>query len=156
MPNASPNVAPVAAAARRPALSDAFGLLATLATALTFAWWHPAQNTWAALALVLALVLDTLARVVVRRVEARLGVAAAFQGVASPLLMLGNAIWIGGLLVALGAWLRPDLFPLLACTLAGLVAMAACARIALARMMAVLDAAEREAAQDKTGGREPR
>jgi hypothetical protein len=156
VPNASPNVAPVAAAARRPALSDALGLLVTLSVALAFAWWHPAQNTWAALALILALGLDTVARVVVRMVQARLGVAAEFQGVTSPLLMLGNAIWIGGLLVALGGWLRPGLFPLMACTLAGLVAMGACARIALARMVAVLDAAEREAAQDKTGGREPR
>ncbi len=40
-----------------------------------------------------------------------------------------------------------------ACTLAGLVAMGACARIASARMVTVLDAAEREAAQDKTDGR---
>ncbi|MFG5121366.1 hypothetical protein [Methylorubrum sp. POS3] len=154
MPNVSPNAShAVAAAARRPPLSDAIGSLVTVAVALLFAWWHPAQNRWAALGLILAVLLDAGARVIVRLVKARTGVSADFQGVASPLLMLGRAVWIGGLLVAGGSWLRPDLFPLLACTLAGLVAMGACARIASARMVTVLDAAEREAAQDKTDGR---
>lgn len=150
MPNVSPNASQGAAAApRRLPLSDMIGPVVTAALALLFAWWHPPQNRWAAFALVLAVFLDVGARVVVRLVQARTGVAADFQGVASPLLMLGNAVWIGGLLVALGSWLRPDLFPLFACTLAGLVAMGACARIALARMVTILDAAEREAAQDK-------
>lgn len=147
MPNASPKLAN-AAALRRPPLADAFraalGPLLTVSPALLFAWWHPAQNAWAALALGIALALDAAARLAVRLAQARTGVAAEFRGVASPLLMLGNAVWLGGLLVAAGAWLRPDLFPLLASALAGLVAMGACARLALVRAVIALDAAERE------------
>ncbi len=49
-----------------------------------------AQNRWAALALILAVLLDAGARVIVRLVKARTGVSADFQGVASPLLMLAG------------------------------------------------------------------
>ena len=156
MPNASPKLAN-AAALRRPPLSDALraalGPLLTVSPALLFAWWHPAQNAWAALALGVALALDAAARLAVRVAQGRTGVDAEFRGVASPLLMLGNAVWLGGLVVGLGAWLRPDLFPLLASALAGLVAMGACARLALARAVIALDAAERAAAKEKARGR---
>ena len=155
MPNASPNAAP-AAALRRPPLAEtaraALGPLLTVAPALLFAWWHPAQNAWAAAALGLALALDAAARLALRLAQSRTGVDAEFRGVASPLLMLGNAVWLGGLLVALGAWLRPDLFPLFASALAGLVAMGACARLALARAVIALDAAE-QAEREKARGR---
>lgn len=162
MPNASPNASKGAAAALRPpALSDrlraALGPLLTVSPALLFAWWHPAQNAWAALALGLALAVDTAARQASRLAHARTGIDAEFRGVASPLLMLGDAVWLGGLLVALGAWARPDLFPLLAAALAGLVAMGACARLALTRAVIALDAEERaatgEKGNEKSGGR---
>ena len=155
MPTASPKLAN-AAALRRPPLAEALraalGPVLTVSPALLFAWWHPAQNAWAALALGLALALDAAARLALRLAQARTGVDAAFRGVASPLLMLGNAVWLGGLLVALGACLRPDLFPLLASALAGLVAMGACARLALARVVIALDATERAAARETAGG----
>lgn len=156
MPNASPKLAN-AAALRRPPLAAVFraslGPILTVVPALLFAWWHPAQNAWPAFALGVALALDAAARLAVRLAQARAGVDAEFRGVASPLLMLGNAVWLGGLLVALGGWLRPDLFPLLASTLAGLVAMGACARLALVRAVIVLEAAEREAEREKARGR---
>jgi hypothetical protein len=65
------------------------------------------------------------------------------------MLMLGNATWIGAAVVAVAAGLRPELFPLLASALAGLVAMGACARLALARMVVAIEAAERAAAEAK-------
>lgn len=130
----------------------AFSAVLTLAPALLFAWRDPAQNRWPALVLGLALVLDGAARIVARAVRRRTGVETEFRGLPSPMLALGNAAWIGGAIMAVGAGLRPDLFPLLACALAGLVAMGALARIALARMVVVIDAAERAAAEAKAEG----
>ncbi|MFC6388179.1 hypothetical protein [Methylorubrum zatmanii] len=133
----------------------ALGAVLTLAPALLFAWRDPVPNRWPALALVLALVLDAAARIAARAVRQRTGVETEFRGLPSPMLALGNATWIGGAIMAVGAGLRPDLFPLLACALAGLVAMGALARIALARMVIVIDAAARAEAEAKAEGTRP-
>ncbi|WP_060772099.1 hypothetical protein [Methylobacterium sp. AMS5] len=118
-----------------------------LVLALAFAWWDPAQNRWPALALVMALGLDTAARIAARAVRQRTGVETEIRGLPSPILALGNAAWIAAVVVAVAAGLRPALFPLLASALAGLVAMGACARLALARMVVAIEAAERAAAE---------
>ncbi|GJE72487.1 hypothetical protein [Methylorubrum podarium] len=131
------------------AVGPAVATALTLGLALGFAWWNPAQNRWPALALVLALGLDAAARIVARAVRRRTGVQTEIRGVPSPMLALGNAMGIGAGVVAVASALRPDLFPLLASALAGLVAMGACARLALARMVVAIEAAEREAAEAK-------
>ncbi|MEH3117307.1 MAG: hypothetical protein PGN25_06790 [Methylorubrum populi] len=128
------------------------GTILTLAVALAFAWWGPVQNRWPALALVLALALDNAARVAARAVRRRTGVETEIRGLPSPMPALGGAPWIGAALVAAGSGFRPDLFPLLACALAGLIAMGACARLALARMVVAIEAAERAAAEAETRG----
>jgi hypothetical protein len=74
------------------------------------------------------------------------------SGLPSPMLVLGKAMGIGALVVAGVSYLRPDLFPLLASALAGLVAMGACARLALARMVVAIEAAERAEAEAKRKG----
>ncbi|KQQ27241.1 hypothetical protein ASF53_19780 [Methylobacterium sp. Leaf123] len=134
------------------AAGTALGALLTLGLAVGFAWWNPAQNRWPALALVLALCLDAAARIVARAVRQRTGVETEFRGLPSPMLALGNAAWIAAVVVAIAAGLRPTLFPLLASALAGLIAMGACARLALARMVVVIEAAERAAAEAKGKG----
>ncbi|KQO92572.1 hypothetical protein [Methylorubrum extorquens] len=134
------------------AAGPALGSVLTLALALAFAWWNPAQNRWPALALVLALGLDTAARVAARTVRQRTGVETEIRGLPSPMLALGKAMGIGALVVAGVSYLRPDLFPLLASALAGLVAMGACARLALARMVVAIEAAERAEAEAKRKG----
>lgn len=151
MPNASHRTALETARPDRPPLAavTALGTLLTLGLALAAAWWNPAQNRWAALALVLALAVDAAARIVARAVRQRTGVETEVRGLPSPMLALGNATGIGALVVAgLSAW-RPDLFPLLASALAGLVAMGGVARFALARMVVVIEEAERAAAEAK-------
>lgn len=162
MPNASPKASNAGSAASPiPPLPDALrallGPALAVALVLPFAWWDPARNAWAALALALALLFDAAARLVVRAMQASRepgpGTSADFRGVASPLLMLGNAAWLGAAGVAAGAWLRPDLFPLLAAALAGLVAMGAFARLSLVRTVIAFEAAEREEAEDKAAGR---
>ena len=155
MPNASHRgefegaAAPARADCPASAVGPALGTVLTLALALVFAWWDPAQNRWPALALVVALGLDAAARIVARLVRQRTGVETEFRGLRSPMLMLGNAMGIGAAVVAVTAGFRPDLFPLLASALAGLVAMGACARLALARMVVVIEAAERAAVEAK-------
>jgi hypothetical protein len=130
-------------------VGTALGTVLTLGLALFFAYGHPDQNRWPALALVLALGLDAAARIVARAVRQQTGVETEFRGLPSPMLVLGNATWIGAAVVAVPAGLRPELFPLLASALAGLVAMGACARLALARMVVAIEAAERAAAEAK-------
>lgn len=154
MPNASHRSALDAARpARRPVSSGiALGTGLALALALPFAWWDPGRNRWPALALVLALALDTAARMIAGAVRRRTGVETEFRGLPSPMLALGNAAWIGAAVVAAGSVLRPDLFPLLALALAGLIAMRACARLALARMVVAIRAAERAEAEAKKRG----
>lgn len=139
------------------ALRALLGPVLALAPLMPFAWWDPARNAWAFVAVAAALLFDAAARRVVRAMQAsrdpRPGAPADFRGVASPLLLLGNAVWLGGMGVAAGAWLRPDLFPLLASALAGLVAMGACARLSLVRTVIAFEAAERQEAEDKAAGR---
>lgn len=145
MTAARPNGPPLAA-------GPALGSVLMLVLALAFAWWDPAQNRWPALALVMALGLDTAARIAARAVRQRTGVETEIRGLPSPILALGNAAWIAAVVVAVAAGLRPALFPLLASALAGLVAMGACARLALARMVVTIEAAERAAAEAKRKG----
>lgn len=145
METARPDRAPITA-------GTVLGIVLTLGLALVFAYGNPAQNRWPALALVLALGLDAAARIVARAVRQRTGVETEFHALPSPMLALGNATWIGAAVVAVASGLRPDLFPLLASALAGLVAMGACARLALARMVVVIEAAERAAAEAKKRG----
>jgi len=142
---ARPDRAPIMA-------GTALGTVLTLGLALVFAYVDPDRNRWPALALVLALALDVAARIIARAVRQRTGVETELRGLRSPVLVLGNAMGIGAALVAVVAGLRPELFPLLASALAGLVAMGACARLALARMVVVIEAAERAAAEAKKRG----
>ncbi len=132
----------------------AFSALLTLAPALLFAWRDPAQNRWPALALGLALVLGR------GRPDRGAGGAAAdgveteFRGLPSPNgsrsgMPPGSAgrSWL---------WARacdPICSP---CSPARSLAraMGALARIALARMVVVIDAAERAAAEAKVRGRD--
>lgn len=127
------------------------GILLTLVPAVLFAWWHPARNLWPALALVLAFGLDAAGRLAGQAARRQTGVAAEFRGLPSPMLALGNAVWIGGAVMSAVSLLRPELFALLASALAGLVAMGAFARLALARTVVVIDAAERAEAEAKAG-----
>lgn len=133
-------------------MSPVIGIVLTLAIALAFAWRDAGQNRWPALALILALVVDSVARVAARAVRRRTGVETEVRGLPSPMLALGSAAWIGAIVVAAGSIWRPDLFPLLASALAGLIAMGACARLAVARMVVVIEAAERAAAEAKKRG----
>ncbi|MCP1551159.1 MULTISPECIES: hypothetical protein [Methylorubrum] len=134
------------------AAGPALGSLLMLTLALAFAWWDPAQNRWPALALVMALGLDTAARIAARAVRQRTGVETEIRGLPSPMLALGNAAWIAAIVAAVSAGLRPALFPLMASALAGLVAMGAVARLALARMVFAIEAAERAADEAKRKG----
>lgn len=155
MPNASHRSASRGSPASflAPGTGLVLGILLTLVPAILFAWWQPARNVWPALALVLAFGLDAAGRIAGRAARRQTGHAAEFRGLPSPMLALGNAVWVGGAVMSAVSLLRPDLFAPLASALAGLVAMGAFARLALARTVVVIDAAERAESEAKAGGR---
>ncbi|MGU3540921.1 hypothetical protein [Methylobacterium sp. A54F] len=125
-------------ALRRPPLRSL--VLAVLAgIAILRAAAAPDPNLWPAAALLAGLGLDTLGRALLRRPAARVGVPAAF-GLPSLVLGLGEALGLAAGALALLLW--PDAFPVLASALAGLVAIGACARLALARILSRLARSE--------------
>ena len=114
------------------------GLVASLAIAGlagAFAWRAPDSNGWAAAALAAALVLDGLARAVGTRVARRAGPGPRLSGMPSVVLAFGPGAGLGAVLFGLGLVVWPAGFPVLASALAGLVAMGALARLALARIV---------------------
>lgn len=109
--------------------------LAMAGLASGFAWRAPETNGWAASALAAALLLDAGARLVGRRVALRTGSAPRMVGIPSVVLAVGPGAGVGALLFGLGLVAWPAGFPVLASALAGLVAMGALARLALARIV---------------------
>lgn len=110
---------------------------ALLALCVAFAGWDPPHNAWAAVALVAVLGLDGLASAAARRADEgrdaltpvpdlpstiRRSVVLAF----SPEALYGVAAFAAAMLAC------PARFPLLASALAGLIAIGAVARLALA------------------------
>lgn len=96
-----------------------------------FAWHAPERNGWAALALALALGLDGLAWIAGAWL-ARSGGPPRIAGLPSVVLAFGPGAGLGTILFALALLLWPTGFPIAASALAGLVAMGAIARLALA------------------------
>jgi hypothetical protein len=109
--------------------------LAMAGLAGAFAWHAPETNGWAASALIAALLLDAGARLVGRRVALRTGPAPRMAGMPSVVLAVGPGAGVGAVLFGLGLVAWPAGFPVLASALAGLVAMGALARLALARIV---------------------
>ncbi len=105
-----------------------------------FAWRAPDANGWPAAALAAALVLDGLARAAGARAARRAGPGPRLSGMPSVVLAMGPGAGLGAVLFGLGLIVWPAGFPVLASALAGLVAMGALARLALARI--VLNAPE--------------
>ncbi|WP_244528857.1 hypothetical protein [Methylobacterium gossipiicola] len=100
-----------------------------------FAWRAPEVNGWAAAALLAALFLDAAARLVGRRVARRIGPAPRMVGMPSVVLAVGPGAGVGAVLFGLGLAAWPAGFPVLASAMAGLIAMGALARLALARIV---------------------
>ena len=95
-------------------------------------WWQPDRHLPAALGLGAALGLDLVARLFVVMAARRSGLASSVRGLPSLVLLIGSpaglaATGLAGIL-AFGA----DCFPVLASFLAGIVAMTAIARLAVA------------------------
>ena len=109
--------------------------LAMAGLAGAFAWHAPDTNGWAAGALAAALVLDAGAQFVGRRVVRRTGQGLRMVGMPSVVLAVGPGAGVGAILFGLGLAAWPAGFPVLASALAGLVAMGALARLALARIV---------------------
>ena len=107
------------------------GSLGIAILAGAFAWQSPERNGWAALALALGLGLDGLARIAGAWL-ARRGGSPPIAGLPSLGLAFGPGAGLGTVLFGLALLAWPIGFPLLASALAGLVAMGAIARLALA------------------------
>ena len=105
--------------------------------AVLFGWLAPGANAWPAGALLGALLLDALSRAAAARTARRGGIEAALRGLPSLVVGLGSGVGLAGtaILTALALLAWPKLFPVLASALAGLVAIGACARLALARIV---------------------
>jgi hypothetical protein len=117
-------------------------LLASLALAgltVAFAWAAPERNGWAALALAVALALDGLAQAAGAWLARRGGGAPRIAGLPSVVLAFGPTAGLGAVLFGLALAVWPAGFPILASALAGLVAMGAIARLALAWIVLRID-----------------
>ncbi|MCJ2036070.1 hypothetical protein [Methylobacterium sp. J-068] len=111
------------------------GPAAIAALAGAFAWTAPERNAWAAAALAAALFLDGLARAA-GALMARRGLRVPrMAGPPSLVLPLRPGTGLAAALFATALALWPMGFPLLASALAGLIAMGAIARLALARVV---------------------
>ncbi len=111
------------------------GPVAIAALAAAFAWTGPERNGWAAAALMGALVLDGLAQAAGAFLARRGSPVPRLAGPPSLVLPLRPGTGLGAALFASGLALWPAGFPLLASALAGLIAMGAIARLALARVI---------------------
>ena len=105
--------------------------------ALLFTWLAPGPNAWPAGALLGALLLDAVSRAVAAEVARRGGIEAGLRGLPSLVVGLGSGagLAIAALAAAFALLASPAAFPVLASALAGLVAIGACARLALARIV---------------------
>ncbi|MEA1834214.1 hypothetical protein U8607_19155 [Methylobacterium durans] len=109
--------------------------------ALALGWHAPEANGWAAAALLASLVLDAAGRLAAARAGRDGALAARLRGpsLGLPSLVLGlgsgPGLACGTLILGVALLVRPDAFPLLGSLLAGLVAIGACARLALARIV---------------------
>ncbi|WP_245516527.1 hypothetical protein [Methylobacterium segetis] len=132
---------PVRHPKRRSSLLDTGARLGLAGLCLALAWRAPAANGWAAAALLASLLLDAAARLATVRAGRDEAVAARLRGpshsLPSLVLALGSGPGLAGgaLVLALALLARPDAFPVLGSLLAGLVAIGAFARLALARII---------------------
>jgi hypothetical protein len=117
-----------------PTSRAALGIAALGLVAAFFAWAAPHRNGWAAGGLGAALALEG-AGLIAGAVLARRGIAPRIAGLRSLVLSLGQGGGLGGGMFLVGLVVWPQGFPLLATILAGLVGMAAIARLALARIV---------------------
>lgn len=113
-----------------------FGIAALLLLAGFFVWHDPLHHGPAAAALVAMLALDTGSRLAAEAASRRSGVAVAIRGLPSLILSLGAPGAAALCLVPALVGAAP--FPVLASLVAGLLAMGACARLALARSVLAL------------------
>lgn len=127
-----------------PNASVRFALAGTglAAVASLFAWRAPGENILPAAALMTALALDAAAALALAAVADRRGIEPRLADLPSLVLSLGGAGGLGAGLLIGALMLRPDAFPILATAFAGLVAMSAFARLALARIVLRLDEAD--------------
>jgi len=137
-----------------PSVRFALASVVVMALASAFAWQAPGRNAWPAAALVAALGLDAASRLAAAAVSDKRGIEVALRGMPSPVLALARAAGFGGMALGVALCLRPDAFPVLASGFAGIVAMAASARLALARVVLGLDPEPTELNQEL--GRPPR
>ncbi|MGU3360832.1 hypothetical protein ACLBWX_10895 [Methylobacterium sp. M6A4_1b] len=115
------------------------GSLALAGLTGAFAWAAPEHNGWAALALAAALVLDGLAQAAGAWLSRRGGGPPRIAGLPSLVLAFGPAAGLGAVLFAVALALWPAGFPILASAVAGLIAMGAIARLALAWIVLRID-----------------
>lgn len=111
------------------------GPVAIAALAAAFAWTGAERNAWAAAALIGALGLDGLAHAAGTLIVRRGLRPPRIGGVTSIVLSLRSGTGLGAALLASALALWPAGFPVLASALAGLIAMGAIARLALARVV---------------------
>lgn len=134
LPNASrrltaPSLLPSDSA---PSLRYWIGLFAILILVCGFAGWRPHQNGPAALALGAALVFDIGARLFGAAATRRSGLAGQKLALPSLVLLVGNPLGVALVGIVGILTLSADRLPLLASLLAGIVAIAAVARLAAA------------------------
>ena len=118
------------------------GRAALLALAGLFVWQAPGRNGPAAAALTAALVLDAVSRLTADAVSRRSGVDVAIRVQPSLILSLAAAPLLPAACLAALPLVGPDRFPVVASLIAGLMAMGALARLALARSVTVLARAD--------------
>lgn len=129
------------ASGRRSGLLAGAARLGLAGLALALALASPEANGWAAAALLASLLLDAAGRAAGAFAGRRRGIAARLPdtslGLPSLVLGLGSGLGLAGgtAILALAVLARPDAFPVLGSVLAGLVAIGACARLALARIV---------------------
>ncbi|GBU15997.1 MULTISPECIES: hypothetical protein [Methylobacterium] len=124
---------------------------------LLFAWKGPPADGLAAAAVIGALALDALARAALRLAdrEGALAVRLGRRFAGPPSLVLSFAEPAGPILLAGAMLVRPDAFALVATAGAGLLALGAVARLALARAVhRAAKVALKEAAAEPRPGRE--
>lgn len=111
------------------------GPVAIAVLAAAFAWTGPERNAWAAAAVAGALVLDGLAQAAGALLARRGTRVPRLAGPPSLVLPLRPGTGLAAALFASALALWPAGFPVLASALAGLIAMGAIARLALARVV---------------------
>ena len=114
-----------------PTVRFALGALAVMAVSGAFAAAAPAQNLWPGAALAAATALDATSRLAAHAAARRTGLDVALSALPSVVAAIERGPAVGALAMA-AALVVPSAFAWLASGLAGLVAMGALARLALA------------------------